>query len=159
MFDIHDHSLELIPNRLSALVELSSSQWIETFKFIKKNVDTMLKERIKHTHSSFTIGLIATRLVYPKTFKSFCNFCTGPKIDDEIRKIVSNLILLFSDAAYKLYLPCSIGLSESLKTLSHDISVGSNGQPLNFHPIENYAHEFELILRDLSEDEETDLFE
>lgn len=151
-----DYSLELLPNRLSSLVELSSSEWIETFNAIEKHVNIILKEQIKYTGSSIMIGTVAMRLTYPKTFKSFCNFVNGPKIDDRIRKIVSDLILIFSDAAYKLYKPSSIDLSESLKTLAHDISLGSKGKSINFHPIETYANEIIHIMRDIPEDYESD---
>ena len=135
--------------RLTSLMNLTPEEWIASFEAIEKHVNYLLAQPKDELDSN--VLYLATTLLYPTILKSFCEFCSGNEIDDHIRKIVSNLIILFSDVAIKLNGPNSQDLSKSLISLAKDITLASNKDNLNFEPIKSLGIEGGEYFRNLSE--------
>lgn len=90
----------------------------------------MLNE-VSHLVAAFT---------YSRIYQSLCEFCSGSEFDDQVRKILSNLLKLFKKAALQFNRP-NFDLSESLNNLANDLSLSENVGFLNFQPIITFGNE------------------
>lgn len=142
--------LEALPTRLSVLIVSTPKQWADSFRYIDKNVSTLLENDKIFVISN--LSRVAVSLSYRETWNSLCDFCMGPQFDDKSRQTFCNLLILFSRLAIKLDEPDSVSLSTSLMMLAKDLTKIGNYLNTDNHPVYKLAVKISRRYRDLPED-------
>ncbi|KAK8864793.1 hypothetical protein M9Y10_010318 [Tritrichomonas musculus] len=119
---------------LSAL-DLTPKEWNEAFQKVETEVSVFQDFDFDEFISIEGICYAVIDLAYEITFKSLCDFVKSSEINENSKKTLSGILMLFSRGAAKLNSVYSNSLSLDLLAMANDISLIPKYGEYEFHPL------------------------